>query len=131
MGKKKAGKNGKGKRANIVAGVKIPKKLRNARDQLAKLAREPLAREIAFAALTAGLAARKDARKAAKKRADDAGSAAEDSRWVSAALAAAALEAARRALKSIDEGKANGLAGSGKLAKTLKAAATVAGGLRH
>jgi hypothetical protein len=135
MAKKKAKKAGDDKLPKKIAGVKVPKELRKAGDQLAKLIQEPLAREIALAALAAGLAARKDVRKAAKQAALEAGDAAEDvaqsTGWVSAALGAAALEAGRRVLVALEEGKANGAAGNGKLAKTIKAAATVAGGLRH
>lgn len=119
-----------------IAGVKVPKELRRAGDKLAKLAKEPLAREIALAALAAGLAARKDVRQAAKKAASEAGDAAEDAAqgkaWVSAALGAAVLEAGRRMLEALDEGgRANGAARNSKLGKTIKVAATAAGGLRH
>jgi|GEM_PF-3783285 len=135
MAKKKANKAAKDKLPKKVAGVKVPKELRKAGDQLARLAQEPLAREIALAALAAGLAARKDVRKAAKQAALEAGDAAEDAvqgrGWVSAALGAAAFEAGRRVLVALEEGKVAGPGGNGKLAKTIKTAATVAGGLRH
>ena len=118
-----------------IAGVKVPKELRKAGNKLAKFAQEPLAREIALAALAAALAARKDARKTARKVASEGGDAAEDAvqgaGWVSAALGAAALEAGRRVLEALDEGsKANGT-GNGELGRTVKAAATVASGLRR
>jgi hypothetical protein len=135
MAKNKANKSGKKKLPKKIAGVKVPKELRKAGDQLAKIVQEPLAREIALAALAAGLAARKDVRKAAEQAALEAGDTAEDvaqnTGWVSAALGAAALEAGRRVLVALEERKVNGAAGNGKLARTIKTAATVAGGLRH
>jgi hypothetical protein len=100
-----------------IAGVKVPKELRKAGAGLAKLAEQPVAREIALAALAAGLAARKDARKAAKKAAvETGGEIAEGAGWVSAALGAAALEAGRRIVDVIDGGK------GGNFAKVVKAA---------
>jgi hypothetical protein len=136
MGKKKANKPGKDKIPKTIAGVKIPKELRKAGEEMARLAKEPLAREIALAALAAGLAARNDVRKATKQAAADAEGAVEDAAqgtgWVSAALGAAALEAGRRVIEAFEEkGKANGASGKSKLGRTIKAAATVAGGIRH
>jgi hypothetical protein len=135
MAKKKAKKADTDKLPKKIAGVKVPKEVRKAGDQLAKLVQEPLAREIALAALAAGLAARKDVHKTAKQAAlqagDAAGDVAQSSGWVSAALGAAALEAGRRVLVALEEGQLKGPAGGGKLARTIKTAATVAGGLRH
>jgi hypothetical protein len=111
-----------------IAGVKVPKELRKAGSRLAKLAEQPVAREIALAALAAGLAARKDARKAAKKAAaQTSGEIAEGAGWVSAALGAAALEAGRRLVEVLDDGK------GGNLSKIVKAAAgnSDGGGSRH
>jgi hypothetical protein len=111
-----------------IAGVKVPKDLRKAGGKLAKLAEQPVAREIAMAALAAGLAARKDARRAAKKAAiETGGEVAEGAGWVSAALGAAALEAGRRLVEVLDDGK------GGNLAKVVKAAAGSmnGGGSRH
>jgi hypothetical protein len=111
-----------------IAGVKVPKELRKAGGKLAKLAEQPVAREIAFAALAAGLASRKETRKAAKKAAVEAGGEVADSaNWVSAALGAAALEAGRRIVEVLDDGK------GGSLVKIVKAAAANmdGGGSRH
>jgi hypothetical protein len=111
-----------------ISGVKVPKELRKAGGKLAKLAEQPVAREIAFAALAAGLASRKESRKAAKKAALEAGGeVAESASWVSAALGAAALEAGRRIVEAMDDGK------GGNLAKIVKAAAANrdGGGSRH
>ncbi len=116
-----------------IAGVKVPKELRKAGDKLAKLAEDPVVREIALGAVAAGLAARKDARKAAgKKAAEIGGEASEGAGWVSAALGAAALEAGRRIAELLDQsaGNADG-GGKSKLAKAIKAAETIAGGLKH
>ena len=118
----------KNKLPKKIAGVKVPKELRKAGGKLAKLAEQPVAREIAFAALAAGLAARKDARKAAKKAAvETGGEVAEGAGWMSAALGAAALEAGRRLVDVLDDGK------GGDFAKLLKAAAGSmnGGGSRH
>lgn len=101
-----------------IAGVKVPKELRKAGKQLVKLAEEPRARDVALAALAAGLAARKDSRKAAKQAAVEAGDgAANAAGWVTAALAAAALEAGRRVLETLDEGDGK----SGNLASIIRA----------
>lgn len=116
-----------------IAGVKVPKELRKAGDKLAKLAEDPLVRDIALGAVAAGLAARKDARKAAAKKAAELGEeASEGAAWVSAALGAAALEAGRRIAQALDQsaGKSDG-GGKSKLANAIKAAETIAGGLKH
>ena len=108
-----------------IAGVKVPKELRNAGKQLVKLAEEPRARDIALAAIAAGLAARKETRKAAKEAAVEAGDeAANAAGWITAALAAAALEAGRRVLETLDEsdGKA------GNLASIIRAVSVTSGG---
>ena len=111
-----------------IAGVKVPKELRKTGTKLAKLAGDPLVREIALAAVAAGLAAREDTRKKAKKKAAEAGSeAAEGAGWVGAAIGAAALEAGRRIAQAMDE---NG-SGNSKLAKAIRAAETIAGGAKH
>ena len=96
-----------------IAGVKVPKELRKAGKQLVKLAEEPRARDIALAALAAGFAARQDSRKAAKQAAVDAGDEVASAGWITAALAAAAVEAGRRLLETLDdaEGKSGNLAG--------------------
>ncbi len=116
-----------------IAGVKVPKELRKAGDKLAKLAEDPVVRDIALGAVAAGLAARKDARKAAgKKAAELGGEASEGAGWVSAALGAAALEAGRRIAQALDQSAGTGEgAGKSKLAKAMKAAETIAGGLKH
>ena len=111
-----------------IAGVKVPKDLRKAGGKLAGLIEQPVAREIALAALAAGLAARKDVRAKAKKAAvETGGELAEDAGWLSAALGAAALEAGRRLVDVLDDGK------GGNLAKVVKAAAGSmnGGGSRH
>ena len=107
-----------------IAGVKVPKELRKAGKQLVKLAEEPRAREIAFAALAAGLAARKNTRSAAKQAAVDAGDeVASTADWVTAALAAAALEGSRRLLETLDDtdGKSGNLAGIIRAVSTTSA----------
>ncbi len=114
-----------------IAGVKVPKKLRKTGDKVAALAADPVVREIALAAVAAGLAAREDTRKKAKKAAAQAGGeAAGEAAWVAAALSAAALEAGRRVAKALDESAAKG-GGNSKLAKAVKAAEALAGGLKH
>ena len=108
-----------------IAGVKVPKELRKAGKQLVKLAEEPRARDIALAALAAGLAARKDSRKAAKEAAVDAGDeVAKTAGWITAALAAAALEGSRRILEALDE--ADGKAGN--FASIVRAVSTTTAG---
>ena len=108
-----------------IAGVKVPKELRKAGKQLVKLAEEPRARDIALAALAAGLAARKDSRKAAKQAALDAGDeVASTPGWITAALAAAALEGGRRLLETVDEGDGR----TGNLASIIRAVSTTTGG---
>lgn len=112
-----------------IAGVKVPKELRKSGDKLAKLAKDPAVREIALAAVAAGLAAREETRKKAKKKAaETGGSGSGDASWVAAALGAAALEAGRRVAKVIEETEGGG---KSKLVKAMKAVETVAGGLKH
>lgn len=102
-----------------IAGVKVPKELRKTGKRLSRLAEEPLAREIALAALAAGLAARKDVRKAAVEKGEEVS---QSAGWLSAALAAAAAEAGRRVIKALDE---DGKAGSGQLANVIRFADTL------
>lgn len=144
MGKKKGGKDGKAKVPKTIAGVKVPKELRKG-GQFAKLMHDPMVREIALAALAAGLAARKDARQAAKRAARDAGGAAEDvadgagraSGWVKAALGAAAVEAGRMVIDAIEDAgirtKGNGHGAIGGKDKTGQpdAASSEPVGARH
>ena len=107
-----------------IAGVKVPKELRKASKKLAKLAEEPVARDIALGALAAGLAARKDVQEAAKKAAAKTGvDVPEDSKWVSAALGAAAMEAGRRIVKVIEASDGKG----GSLAAVIRTAGSLAG----
>ena len=107
MGKKNK-KNKTSKVPKRIAGVKVPKELRDAGSMLAKLARDPTAREVALAALTAALAARKDSRKVARKAVDEAGEAAANASqaagWIGPALTAAAVEAGRLLLDAYDSG---------------------------
>jgi hypothetical protein len=109
MGKKN--KKAKGdKLPKTIAGVKVPKDLRGAGGLLASLARDPAAREVALAALTAALAARKDNRKAARKLVAGEGEGAEKSSsassWIRPALTAAAVEAGRMLVDAFDDRKA-------------------------
>lgn len=100
-----------------IAGVKVPKELRNTGGMLAKLARDPAAQEVALAALTAALAARKETRQAARSAVAEAGEVAEKSgraaSWVGPALTAAAVEAGRLLLDAYDNGQKRGGAASG------------------
>jgi hypothetical protein len=120
MGKKKD-KGGKDKLPKTIAGVKVPKELRKG-GQFARFMNDPMVREIALAALAAGLSARKDARRAAKRTLVQAGEAAEDAAegaergagWVKAALGAAAIEAGRMVIDVIED------AGSRKKAPAAK-----------
>jgi hypothetical protein len=125
MNKKKSKKVAKDKLPKTIAGVKVPKELRKG-GQFARFMSDPIIREIALAALAAGLAARKDARQAAKSAVRDVGEAAEDAAeevgrgagWVKAALGAAALEAGRMVIDAIEEtgarAKSGGSSGQGK-----------------
>jgi hypothetical protein len=137
MGKKKDGKD---KLPKTIAGVKVPKELRKG-GQFARFMQDPLVREIALAALAAGLAARKDARRAAKKAALEVGDAAEDvgrgAGWVKAAVGAAAVEAGRMVIEAIEDSgsrskaaSANGK-GRDKSDKAAEPAEADAGGARH
>ena len=116
MGKKNK-KDKTSKLPKRIAGVKVPKDLRDAGGMLAKLARDPTAREVALAALTAALAARKDSRKVARKALAETGEAAENAGraagWVGPALTAAAVEAGRLLLEAYDNGGMRGGASSG------------------
>ncbi len=111
MGKKNK-KSKTGKLRKTIAGVKVPKELRDAGGILAKLARDPAAREVALAALTAALAARKDSRKLARKAIGETGEAAANAGraagWVGPALTAAAVEAGRLLLDAYDGGGKRG-----------------------
>ena len=107
MGKKNK-KNKASKLPKRIAGVKVPKELRDAGGMLAKLARDPTAREVALAALPAALAARKDTRKLARETLAETGEAAANAGraagWVGPALTAAAVEAGRLLLDAYDSG---------------------------
>lgn len=117
-------KKSKTKVPKTIAGVKVPKELRKASKKLAKLAEEPVARDIALGAIAAGLAARKDVRAAAKKAAAETGAEApEDTKWISAALGAAALEAGRRIFKVMEQGEGK----AGSLATMVRAAGSLSG----
>jgi hypothetical protein len=151
MAKKKGRKGEKDKLPKKIAGVKVPKELRKSGSGIAKLAQEPLVRELALAALAAGLAARKDARRAAKKAAREAGDApdgagagatetsVEGAGWVKAALGAAAIEAGKIVVDALEDaaarskkaGGTDGKGGKSNVDKMIEVAATVAGGLRH
>ena len=136
MGKenKKAGKLPK-----KIAGVKVPKELRDAGGMLAKLARDPAAREVALAALTAALAARKEsrnlARKALPETGEAVGKAGRAAGWLGPALTAAAVEAGRLLLDAYDSGGARGAAssdnGQRKEEKTLPAGKETPQGVTH
>jgi hypothetical protein len=107
MGKKNK-KNKASKLPKTIAGVKVPKELRNAGGMLARLARDPAAREVALAALTAALAARKDSRQAVRNSPAETATSTEKSgrstSWMSPALTAAAAEAGRLLLDAYDRG---------------------------
>lgn len=91
-----------------IAGVKVPKELRDAGGMIAKLARDPAAREVALAALTAALAARKDTRKLAQGAVAETGERVRKTgkavSWMGPALTAAAVEAGRLMLDAYDKG---------------------------
>ncbi|MDP8914049.1 MAG: hypothetical protein M3N39_10795 [Pseudomonadota bacterium] len=137
MGKKNK-KNKTSKLPKRIAGVKVPKELRDAGGMLAKLARDPAAREVALAALTAALAARKDARAVARKTlaetGEAAGSAGRAAGWVGPALTAAAVEAGRLLLQAYDSGVRGSTSsddGKGQEEKALPAGKDVAQGVTH
>ena len=115
MGKKNK-KNKTGKLPKRIAGVKVPKELRDAGGMLGRLARDPAAREVALAALTAALAARKEsrtiARKAVAETGEAAGKAGRAASWVGPAFTAAAVEAGRLLLEAYDSGGGRGGASS-------------------
>ena len=138
MGKKNK-KNKTSKLPKKIAGVKVPKELRDAGGMLARLARDPAAREVALAALTAALAARKESRTIARKALDETGEAAgkagRAAGWVGPALTAAAVEAGRLLLEAYDSGGARGGTssddGKPKAGKALPADKEVAQGVTH
>jgi len=103
---KKSKKAKKDKLPKKIAGVKVPKELREAGGMLFKIARDPNAREVALAAVTAALAARKDNRKAARKVVSETGEAAAKAgsvaSWIGPALTAAAVEAGRLLLDAYE-----------------------------
>jgi hypothetical protein len=127
MGKKNK-KAKAGKLPKTIAGVKVPKELRDAGGMLSRIARDPAAREVALAALTAALAARKDNRKAARNVVAETGEAAKTAKsWLGPALAAAAVEAGRMLIDAVESGgnagnNAGGRSG-GANGKAAKAAA--------
>ena len=138
MGKKNK-KNKGSKLPKKIAGVKVPKQLRDAGGMLAKLARDPAAREVALAALTAALAARKETRKVARatlaETGEVAGKAGRAAGWVGPALTAAAVEAGRLLLEAYDSGGMRGGTssddGKRKEDKALPAGKEVAQGVTH
>ena len=91
-----------------IAGVKVPKELRDAGGMIARLARDPAAREVALAALTAALAARKDTRKLARDAVAETGESmrktGKATSWMGPALTAAAVEAGRLMLDAYERG---------------------------
>jgi hypothetical protein len=104
MGKKNK-KAKAGKLPKTIAGVKVPKELRDVGGVLSRLARDPAAREVALAALTAALAVRKDNRKKVRDTVDEAGGAVEKAAgWVGPALTAAAVEAGRMLIDAYEGG---------------------------
>ena len=109
MGKKnKKNKTDKaGKLPKTIAGVKVPRELRNAGGMLTRLARDPAAREVALSALTAALAVRKDNRNTARKIVSDTGEATgKATNWIGPALTAAAVEAGRLLIDAYESGSA-------------------------
>jgi len=104
---KKSKKAKSNKLPKTIAGVKVPKELRDVGGLVGRLARDPAAREVALAALTAALAVRKDNRKAARNAADEAGEAAEKAGkavgWIGPALTAAAIEGGRMLLDAYED----------------------------
>ncbi len=105
---KKSKKAKKSKLPKKIAGVKVPKELRDAGGMLFKIAQDPNAREVALAAVTAALAARKDTRKAARKAVAETGEATakagKATSWIGPALTAAAVEAGRLLLDAYEKG---------------------------
>jgi hypothetical protein len=103
---KKSKKAKTNKLPKTIAGVKVPKDLRDVGGLIGRLARDPAAREVALAALTAALAVRKDNRKAARNAAGEAGEAAGKAgkavSWMGPALTAAALEGGRMLLDAYE-----------------------------
>lgn len=138
MGKKNK-KNKTSKLPKAIAGVKVPKELRNAGGMLARLARDPVAREVALAAVTAALAARKDTRNVARKALAETGGAAGNAGraagWIGPALTAAAVEAGRLLLEAYDSGGVQSSTrfddGTQKEDKALPAGNEVAQGVTH
>ena len=105
---KKSKKAKKDKLPKKIAGVKVPKEIRDAGGILFRIARDPNAREVALAAVTAALAARKDSRKVANKAVGEAGEAMSAAGKVTSllgpALTAAAVEAGRLLLDAYEKG---------------------------
>jgi hypothetical protein len=139
---KKSKKAKKNKLPKRIAGVKVPKELREAGGMLFKVARDPHAREVALAAVTAALAARKDNRKAARKAVLETGEAADKAvkatSWLGPALTAAAVEAGRLLLDAYEGGKSkegekagNGASGEAEPAKNLHRKEEPASGSTH
>jgi hypothetical protein len=136
---KKNKKNKTNKLPKRIAGVKVPKELRDAGGMLGKLARDPAAREVALAALTAALAARKNSRTVARnalaETGEAAGKAGRAAGWVGPALTAAAVEAGRLLLEAYDNGGVRGSTnsddGKRKEEKALSADKEVAQGVTH
>lgn len=139
---KKSKKAKKDKLPKTIAGVKVPKELRDAGGMIFKMARDPAAREVALAAVTAALAARKDNRKAARnvvsETGEAAGKAAKATSWLGPALTAAAVEAGRLLLDAYEGGKpgakqdgADGASEETKPAKTVHREKEPASGSTH
>lgn len=136
---KKSKKAKKDKLPKKIAGVKVPKELRDAGGLLVKMARDPSAREVALAAVTAALAARKDTRKAARKALAETGDATEKAGkaagWIGPALTAAAVEAGRLLLDAYEQGGkhegSNGGEGGGKAPRNVTRKEEAASGATH
>jgi hypothetical protein len=111
-----------GKLPRKIGGVKVPKKLRKGGGSLLALVNQPVAREIALAALLAALSARKEVRKGARALGSEAAQAGEQAGakvdWVGPALAAAATEVGRRLLGAYHDG--NGAGAFAQLGKTAQ-----------
>ncbi len=121
-----------GKLPKKIGGIKVPKELRKGGESLLALVNQPLAREIAVAAVLAGLAASKDAQRAAGKARAEAGEAAADAAekvdWIGPAVAAAAAEAGRRLVDAYREKNKDGAGQPGKTAKVIRIVEKLAAG---
>jgi hypothetical protein len=103
---------GKGKKLKIpreVGGVKVPKKLRKKAKQAVKLAKIPMARELAVAGLTAAAAALADSKEARRRAArvreevdEAAGELRREAAKLGDVIRAAAIEGARRLLQEME-----------------------------